>query len=50
MVLADLKGDDIIPYQITSSFVKDDYSIALESTDFLKGSLNKTSNIRPNRL
>ncbi len=44
MVLADLKGDDIILCQITSRFVKDDYSIALERTDFLKGSLNKTSN------
>ena len=50
MVLADLKGDDIILCQITSKFVKDNYSIALESIHFLKGSLNKTSNIRPNRL
>ncbi len=50
MVLADLKGDDIILCQITSRFVKDNYSVVLESIHFLKGSLNKISNIRPNRL
>jgi len=50
MVLADLKGDDIILCQITSQFVKDDYAIALDNSDFVKGSLNKPSNIRPNRL
>jgi len=50
MVLADLKGDDIILCQITSQFVKDNYAIALDSSDFTKGSLNKPSNIRPNRL
>jgi mRNA interferase MazF len=50
MVLADLKGDDIILCQITSQFVKDNYAIALASSDFIKGSLNKLSNIRPNRL
>ena len=50
MVLADLKGDDIILCQITSQFVKDNYAIALNDSDFVKGSLNKQSNIRPNRL
>ena len=50
LVLADLKGDDIILCQITSQFVKDGYAIALENSDFIKGSLNKSSNIRPNRL
>jgi hypothetical protein len=40
MVLADLKGDDIILCQITSQFVKDNYAIALDSSDFKKGSLN----------
>jgi mRNA interferase MazF len=50
MVLADLNGDDIIPCQITSQFVKDNYAIALDSSGFKKGSLNKPSNIRPNRL
>jgi mRNA interferase MazF len=50
MVLANLKGDDIILCQITSQFVKDDYSITLNNSDFITGSLNKPSNIRPNRL
>jgi len=50
MVLADLKGDDIILCQITSQFVKDDYAIALDNSGFVKGSLNRPSNIRPNRL
>jgi mRNA interferase MazF len=50
MVLADLKGDDIILCQITSQFVKDDYAIPLNDSDFKKGSLNKPSNIRPNRV
>ncbi len=50
MVLADLKGNDIILCQITSQFVKDDYAIALNNSDFIKGSLNRPSNIRPNRL
>lgn len=50
MVLADLKGDDIILCQITSQFVKDDYAIVLDNSDFIQGSLNKPSNIRPNRL
>jgi mRNA interferase MazF len=50
LVLADLKGDDIILCQITSQFVKDDYAISLDNSDFIKGSLNKPSNIRPNRL
>lgn len=50
MVLADLKGDDIILCQITSQFVKDDYAVALDNSDFIKGSLHKPGNIRPNRL
>ena len=50
LVLADLNGDDIILCQVTSRFVKDDYAIGLDNSDFTKGSLNKPSNIRPNRL
>ena len=50
LVLADLKGEDIILCQITSQFVKDDYAIGLNNFDFMEGSLNKPSNIRPNRL
>jgi len=50
LVLADLKGDDIILCQITSQFVKDGYAIALVNSDFVTGSLKQPSNIRPNRL
>lgn len=50
MVLANLLGNDIILCQITSQFVKDTYAIALNDSDFTMGSLNKPSNIRPNRL
>jgi len=50
LVLADLEGEDIILCQITSKFVKDDYAIGLNNSDFIKGTLNKPSNIRPNRL
>lgn len=50
LVLAVLKGDDIILCQITSRFVKDDYFIELDNSDFMSGSLNQISNIRANRL
>ena len=49
-VLADLVGDDIILCQITSKNVNDIYSIPLIKSDFSEGTLNKESNIRPNRL
>lgn len=50
LVLASLKGDDLILCQITSQAREDDYSIRLEATDFEAGSLNRSSRIRPNRL
>ena len=50
MVLANLKGEDIILCQITSQYVNDDYAIALNEADFIEGSLKQPSNIRPNRL
>jgi len=50
LVLADLNGNDIILCQITSKNVSDVYSIPLQQNDFYSGSLNKSSNIRPNRL
>ena len=49
-VAAKLKGDDVILCQITSALKFDDYSIDLSNDDFLKGSINLTSMIRPNRL
>lgn len=50
LVLATLRGDDLILCQITSRSVSDSYAIVLETTDFSSGSLNQSSNIRPNRL
>lgn len=50
LVLADLKGEDIILCQVTSQYVNDDNAIDLNNSDFIEGSLNKPSNIRPNRL
>ena len=50
LVLAELSGDDVILSQITSQNIKDNYSISLELDDFESGSLNRNSNIRPNRI
>lgn len=50
LVIATLKGDDIILCQITSQARADNYSVALTNSDFKQGSLNLTSTIRPNRL
>ena len=50
LVLSCLKGEDIILCQITSQFVKDDYAIAFDNSHFQRGSLNRLSHIRPNRL
>ena len=36
--------------QITSKNIKDTYSIPLLNTDFISGSLNQSSNIRPNKI
>jgi len=50
LVIAALKGDDIILCQITSSSYGDPYSIPLQSGDFVHGSLHKESFIRPNKI
>jgi mRNA interferase MazF len=50
LVLANLKGDDIILCQITSQNIKDSYALPLDNSGFSSGSLNKPSNVRPNRL
>lgn len=50
MVVAALKGDDVILCQITSQAKSDAYSVALENADFVSGGLSQTSQIRPNRL
>ncbi|MDO8721038.1 MAG: type II toxin-antitoxin system PemK/MazF family toxin [Syntrophales bacterium] len=50
LVIAELSGDDVILCQITSQNVKDSYSITLDEEHFESGSLNRKSNIRPNRV
>ena len=50
LVLADLPGNDIILCQITSQQIKNPYSVAINSNDFLTGSLPVSSNIRPTRI
>ncbi|MBV4436330.1 type II toxin-antitoxin system PemK/MazF family toxin [Clostridium tyrobutyricum] len=50
LVLADLKGYDLILSQITSQNVSDSYSIKLKNSDFEEGALIKNSNIRPNKI
>jgi mRNA interferase MazF len=50
LVVATLQGDDLILCQITSQAVSDRYAITIDNSDFSLGSLNQTSNIRPNRL
>lgn len=50
LVLASLKGTDRIVCQITTNATIDDYSITLDSRDFSRGSLSKSSIIRPNKI
>lgn len=50
LVLATLRGDDVILCQITGQARTDEYSVDLESPDFLSGGLSQSSKIRPNRL
>ena len=50
LVVAILKGDDLILCQITSEPRKDDYGISLNDSEFIQGSLKVNSTIRPNRI
>lgn len=50
VIVATLKGNDVILCQITSKARFDDYSISLKLKDFQKGKLPLDSYIRPNRL
>ena len=50
LVITSLRGDDIILCQITGKQFCDEYSISLLDKEFEEGTLNKDSNIRPNRL
>ncbi|MBM2817111.1 MAG: transcriptional modulator of MazE/toxin, MazF [Ignavibacteria bacterium] len=50
LVIASPTGNDLIVCQITSQNHFDNYSIRLENNDFLNGSLQLTSFIRPNKI
>lgn len=50
LVLADLRGDDVILCQITSQGARDAYAVPLGEADFVEGGLRQASLIRPNRL
>jgi mRNA interferase MazF len=50
LVVASLRGDDVILCQITGQTISDDYGIPLDTADFKDGSLKRPSSIRPNRL
>ena len=50
LVLSEIRGNDVILCQITSRSVSDEYSVPLLLNEYVEGSLNQESNIRPNRL
>lgn len=50
LVIANLRGDDVILCQITSQGVRDEYAVSLTEADFEAGSLQRDSNVRPNRI
>jgi mRNA interferase MazF len=50
LVLAGAGGNEVILCQITSQTIRDQYAVSLEISDFETGSINKASNIRPNRI
>ncbi|MBI2487328.1 MAG: type II toxin-antitoxin system PemK/MazF family toxin [Deltaproteobacteria bacterium] len=50
LIVAELKGDDLILCQITSRQIKDSYAILIDDSDFETGTLKQKSNVRPNRL
>ena len=50
LVVANIKDDDVILTQITTTHHSDGYSISLFKDDFASGGLGHDSNIRPNRL
>ncbi|MEI7434968.1 MAG: type II toxin-antitoxin system PemK/MazF family toxin [Methanomicrobiales archaeon] len=50
LVVSVLDGDDVILCQITSQRITDQYAIPLIDNHFSSGSLQRESNVRPNRL
>jgi mRNA interferase MazF len=50
LVVQHFEGEDLLLAQITSKTVRDEFAIPLSENEFETGSLNKPSNIRPNKL
>jgi mRNA interferase MazF len=50
LVVADLPGDDVIRCQITSQRAGNSFAVSLANQDFVAGSLNRPSMIRPERI
>jgi mRNA interferase MazF len=50
LVIATLRGEDVILCQITSQSSTDENSVRLDLVDFVSGGLNQISWIRPQRL
>lgn len=50
LVVQHFDGEDLLLAQITSKTVRDHFTIPLNENEFESGSLNKPSNIRPNKL
>ena len=50
LIVANLKGDDIILCEITSQPRMDSYSVKLDQNDICRGKLNTSSIIRPNKI
>jgi mRNA interferase MazF len=50
LVLAALRGEDVILCQITSQVRDDPHAIPLENVDFASGGLRQSSHIRPGRI
>ncbi len=50
LVIAPLRGEDVILCQLTSRTIGDNYAIPVDEADFASGRLKQPGNIRPNRL
>ena len=50
LVIAALDGNDVILCQITSQAKTDRYAISLQDEDYIDGSLNTKSVVRPNKI
>ncbi|MFZ3158455.1 MAG: type II toxin-antitoxin system PemK/MazF family toxin [Smithella sp.] len=50
LVVAKLKGDDVILTPITTVYHADGYALSLLQSDFKTGGISQDSNIRPNIL